>query len=911
MNTIRLKKVSQIIFPLVFLGLGLFALETTANVSPAEPLSMIGQPLKNINATTKSASPTNLFAINDLLLFNATDTGKLYGGSIWRSNGTEAGTFKMPGRQLTGNPIAMNDTIFYPGKSSLYETDGSVDNTREIPGIWKDALSDSWVDGNLAILGNKIFYVRASDITVATFYELMSYDLISGTVAKISGNLYGFGDMKSVNDLLFFGNQVSPQSGNWELWASNGTPEHTYLVKDIYPGSGRSNPASFVDLNNILIFAATDPEHGRELWRSDGTEAGTVLLCDLLPGEESSNPNHLTKISYGIFFNTMDRTDENALWYSDGSSPGTRLVKSFYPGEATAIQLLTEVNEQLYFILVRGEENAHQYELWKSDSTEEGTSLIRNFGGAPISSMTAVSDELFFSINGGIWRSDGTTTGTSLVKQIDPLGMYNPTELTHLNGKFFFSAYDDFHGWELWFSDGTEPGTQIVKDIFDDTYSSEVTYITNVNNTIYMNADDGQVGQELWQSDGTEAGTTLLKDIFPGLESSNPTNLTNHQGTLLFTANDGTFGRELWKSDGTETGTQIVRDIHPTGDSSPEQIASSVTFFYFTADDGVNGRELWQSTGTENDTTLVKDINPAGSSTPKDLVMMGSTVYFTADDGINGRELWRSDGTASGTNLIKDISPPDSPNYPKNLTAVGSSIFFSLWVTDTVDAPVTQLWRSDGTEAETTIVQTFANTSAFHFVAGNDILFFMLTHDDIVELWRSDGKPSGTWPLIISDPITINAYWNYEFFGSAGLFDPQTNIFYFTFNDGHSGVELFQTDGTLEGTGLVKDINPYSRPDPYPGPIGSWPSHLTIMDAYDHLFFLASDGDGEKIWLSDGTTIGTRSITLIDGASDPTELTAFQDTLVFSAETEESDREPWILKVLNYLQFFPRALSVE
>ncbi|MBZ0112965.1 MAG: hypothetical protein K8J08_10920 [Thermoanaerobaculia bacterium] len=42
--------------------------------------------------------------------------------------------------------------------------------------------------------------------------------------------------------------------------------------------------------DDIAYFAATDLSHGTELWRSNGTPDGTVLLADIYPGPRSSNP---------------------------------------------------------------------------------------------------------------------------------------------------------------------------------------------------------------------------------------------------------------------------------------------------------------------------------------------------------------------------------------------------------------------------------------------------------------------------------------------------------------------------------------------------------------------------------------------------------------------------------------------
>jgi len=62
------------------------------------------------------------------------------------------------------------------------------------------------------------------------------------------------------------------------------------------------------------------------------------------------------------------------------------------------------------------------------------------------------------------------------------------------------------------------------------------------------------------------------------------------------------------------------------------------------------------------------------------------------------------------------------------------------------------------------------------------------------------------------------------------------------------GAELWRTDGTPEGTEMVKDINP--------GTEQSYPSHFTPYNW--KLYFTASDGDfGNHLWMTDGTEAGT------------------------------------------------------
>ena len=55
------------------------------------------------------------------------------------------------------------------------------------------------------------------------------------------------------------------------------------MVRDINPG-GESGPEYLTALGKTLYFSADDGVHGRELWASDGTREGTYLVKDIDAG---------------------------------------------------------------------------------------------------------------------------------------------------------------------------------------------------------------------------------------------------------------------------------------------------------------------------------------------------------------------------------------------------------------------------------------------------------------------------------------------------------------------------------------------------------------------------------------------------------------------------------------------------
>ena len=106
---------------------------------------------------------------------------------------------------------------------------------------------------------------------------------------------------------------------------------------------------------------------------------------------------------------------------------------------------------------------------------------------------------------------------------------------------------------------------------------------------------------------------------------------------------------------------------------------------------------------------------------------------------------------------------------------------------------------------------------------------------------------------------------------------------FFRANNGSSGAELWQSDGTAAGTKLVTDL--------LPGSDGSYPTFLTAVG--NRVFFRANDGSGGfELWQSDGTaTSRVADITPGPDGSYPEQLVRVGDDLFFSARDAGSNVE--------------------
>jgi ELWxxDGT repeat protein len=427
-------------------------------------------------------------------------------------------------------------------------------------------------------------------------------------------------------------------------------------------------------------------------------------------------------------------------------------------------------------------------------------------------------------------------------------------------------------------------------------------YLTNVNGILFFSADDSLHNRELWKSDGTEAGTIMVKDIHlendPGSSwrGSHPTQLTNVNGTLFFSAGQSFIGlnpiRELWKSDGTEAGTVMVKDLNAANPGDPNWLTNVNGTLFFTANDWVEN-ELWKSDGTEAGTVMVKNIYeggaPGNSSTPMHLIAVGNLLFFTAEDGVHGRELWKSDGTEAGTVMVEDIWGFTFGSDPAWLTHHGLIIAFSA--DDGLSGR--ELWGSAlgyGAylikDIRTVYGYPELSSNPEYLTSVGGTLFFAATAADgsSRELWKSDGTAAGTVMVKDINPFTDSS--------PEGLTDVNGTL-YFSADDGENGRELWKSDGTAAGTVMVRDINPLGD---------SLPEGLINVNGT--LYFSADDGkNGRELWTSDGTSSGTMMVEdiqpLAGVGSDPEWLTNVNGTLFFNASRglwkcyEKKEDFPW------------------
>jgi ELWxxDGT repeat protein/VCBS repeat-containing protein len=505
-----------------------------------------------------------------------------------------------------------------------------------------------------------------------------------------------------------------------ELWKSNGTAAGTVLVKDINAvGTGSSNPASLVNFNGTLFFAATDGVNGIELWKSDGTADGTVMVKDIntTSSTASSSPANLTVAGSTLFFTATNGTSGTELFKSDGTADGTVLVKDINVGSGLSSPAqLTNVNGTVWFRATDGTTPGvgHGIEPWKSDGTEAGTVLVKdiNVGTASSSPFDFIEFNgfVYFTASDGtvapshgneIWRSDGTEAGTTLFIDLNPgTGNSGVGPFRILNGELLFPGFTPATGTELLKSDGTAAGTMVVAEVVPGTTGGTIQNfgLPTTTNLVYFMAVATGTGQELWRTDGTAAGTFMTKDIVPGSGNGILANFTNAELNGEFYFNGGGFDREVWKTDGTTAGTVLVHDLVPgTAGSFPSGMVVINGTLFLQDSTPATGSELFR---LNNGPTAVDDSYTTDEDTPLSVTAPGLLANDTDPDGnlntltaakvtdpAHGTVTVNADGSFSYTPAA-NYNGPDSFTYKANDGSLDSTpVTVNITVTAAADAP--------------------------------------------------------------------------------------------------------------------------------------------------------------------------------------------------------------------------------
>ena len=359
--------------------------------------------------------------------------------------------------------------------------------------------------------------------------------------------------------------------------------------------------------------------------------------------------------------------------------------------------------------------------------------------------------------------------------------------------------------------------------------------ITVEGRTYYQNFDEAH-GEELWVTEtGRLQDGHLLLDVTPGVEDSRISSMLWHDGFLYFVTQSGF----IWRTNGEPGYLQRVGNVVALGVSG--DVTKLTEFSYGIAGNTVifgqqtngAGFELWSSNVAEQHSKIFLDILPGSrSSKAFGFITTGDKVFFMANDGVHGREIWVSNGEVAGTHLAADLNSYSASSVISNLTETRTHLYFRSQ--HSTPSATARIWSTDGSPGGVQLV-------------GEDDYF----KSAII-------ASAGDWALIATSVLSDNGIHrlNRSNGGRMEPFLPSLEIgsqlvslgdrVIFAANDGIHGWEPWISDGTVEGTRMIIDLN------------SLFGQFTRVGDQV--LFTAGPSNDLQALWITDGTEAGTKQL---------------------------------------------------
>jgi|GEM_PF-1626075 len=243
------------------------------------------------------------------------------------------------------------------------------------------------------------------------------------------------------------------------------------------------------------------------------------------------------------------------------------------------------------------------------------------------------------------------------------------------------------------------------------------------------------------------------------------------------------------------------------------------------------GREVYKYNFNTQKSEILKDYTSPGRIVKSSFYNLNDKVYFFAEGAYSKLELWCTDLNTNNTFKIKDLNEDSYSSYLNTL--FGKIIGDKL-----VFSYRSNLYVSDGTSEGTNKIPNVTLVNNQFTSLNNKVYFFGNSALYGQELWSSDGTQNGT--QIVKD---LNA-------GSGSSVGTYYDKLY-TVNEKivfSAGVNqtpgLYTSDGTSNGTVFLQNISyNYQLPD--------YENAIT-----NKLFYYANN----SLWITDGTLGGTKSL---------------------------------------------------
>lgn len=761
--------------------------------------------------------------------------------SIWRTDGSPAGTLQLDigAGQRVESTWSIGTHLYFTvsaggAPTALKVTDGTQAGTRDVIALGTGSLTNI----QEVMLAGTATILCARDAAGLALFRLNS----SGPAATRLANLSGFRSCSRMQESVIKSGPYYFFVADGVLWSTDGTAASITAL---------TSPPSISLANGVqlplgqtaagVVFALDDGTQAPAIWKSDGTPAGTTPLFD--PGSQSY-AQIVSSANGGVFF--LGGFPVQKLYRTNGDPAGTREVPLRGGGnyDLEQIQQVFVTPTQIYLhSRVDGISGTPQ-PWWRTDHA--GTDLIRLSNGEDGPGDVA-GERLYFQSNGvdgsSLATSDGSVAGTAPIQIFPPSGKTGssaPREFENLGNMLLFAATTRSAGRELWRTDGTSAGSVQVRDINPGVSSANPRNLWRAGSLVYFIANDSDVvaanSARLWRTDGTSSGTFSL-DVPPPVPALVTCKawIALHNGRAYFFSEYYSPQMALMSTDGTTAGTRQEAFL-PADVTNPCNLSSVSGRLVFSARQQGEMR-LWSTSGSADDIQSITPASVSGSfirDQSKDLfVSSGNYLYFAGSESNLDVQLWKTDGTASGTSRVTTFPKGTLASPEVSVAQLGDRVLVNYANLDASVQASTGLYISDGTGPTTSLLKA-------------------------------------------------GVFWNVT---SAG------DMAYFTTRNSTQTEQLGITDGTVAGTRIHFSASQVG------GTIGA-----NRQVGHGGVLFLTGpiDGGQSQLWMSDGTVAGTHALSRFanaDGALVDQEPIAILDgrPLVVFAHNSYGE-EPYIVR---------------
>lgn len=350
---------------------------------------------------------------NGIYYFFADDG--IHGFEVWRSDGTELGTYPLTNSTYFAISAYPSFTIFNGfvyfwatdnnGYEVLYKTGGTLNSTTVVRTFYCGGIRyQGPYLSQMIVYNNLLYFISADELPSCNVYSSLNsaFWRTDGTPA---GTMKAFGSFNNtIQQIGVANNAIYFTVRNDGIYKSNGTENGTTRIRQVgsnFQISTSAGTIKIIEANSLAYFIS----YGGKLWRTDGTLQGTFSITS-----------------------TSILGDESFIKY----------------------------NADLFFV---GRTPSSAWQLMKADGTISGTQIITNIPNGGIDSKLCVLDNYIHLIHPyrpSIWRTDGSSQNVVKIVEtvtnndqinIEPLNSGNGLNLIKLNNKILFIGDEAYNSY--------------------------------------------------------------------------------------------------------------------------------------------------------------------------------------------------------------------------------------------------------------------------------------------------------------------------------------------------------------------------------------------------------------------------------------------------------------------------------